>query len=230
MAIAAERVAADGLYVRIGDCLRCDAVPSLTLRHIASTPAFSNFPFSMLKKLEKTPQSPKHHPEGSVWNHTLMVVDAAAQRRAESADPRVFMWAALLHDVGKPDTTRVRRDRITAYEHDKTGARLTRKFLSFFTNDDEFVDRVAVLVRYHMHLLYVVNDLPFKDMTGLITRADPSELALLCLCDRLGRAGADKTAEETYVRQFTARIEAEKRRRNGQSGNEAARSVGAAWH
>lgn len=29
----------------------------------------------MLRKLKSTVQSPKYHPEGNVWNHTLLVID-----------------------------------------------------------------------------------------------------------------------------------------------------------
>jgi putative nucleotidyltransferase with HDIG domain len=49
----------------------------------------------------------------------LLVVDEAAKRKAYSTDQRVFMWAALLHDIGKPASTRLRKGRITAYNHDK---------------------------------------------------------------------------------------------------------------
>ena len=79
-------------------------------------------PFDMLYVLKDVPQSPVHHPEGNVWNHTMQVVDIAAGMREETHDARVFMWAALLHDVGKAKTTRHRRGRITAYDHDKVGA------------------------------------------------------------------------------------------------------------
>lgn len=156
----------------------------------------------MLRKLEPTPQSPVHHPEGNVWNHTLLVVDEAARRREESGDPRAFMWAALLHDIGKPPTTRIHKERITAYDHDKVGARMTQEFLSALTDDRRFMDKVTHLVKYHMQVLYVVNDLPFKDIGGMKRNADVGEVALLCLCDRLGRGGASKREEEAQVKMF----------------------------
>lgn len=59
----------------------------------------------MLHRLKGTEQSLLHHPEGDVWNHTLLVVDEAANVKNKSTDAAVFMWAALLHDIGKPDTT-----------------------------------------------------------------------------------------------------------------------------
>ena len=110
------------LFDRVEQHLLGDERPSEAIREMADTPAFDTYPFSMLLRLKTTGQSPKHHPEGSVWNHTLLVVDEAARRRRESADARVFMWAALLHDIGKPDTTRNRNGKITAYNHDAVGA------------------------------------------------------------------------------------------------------------
>src|SRR5512136_1452262 len=70
-----------------------------------------------LKAMQGCAHNPLHHPEGDVWEHTLLVVRQAAKllRRPMEIpagwDPAErltadwlapFMWAALLHDVGKP--------------------------------------------------------------------------------------------------------------------------------
>jgi tRNA nucleotidyltransferase (CCA-adding enzyme) len=107
-----------------------DEKPSLYLRDLAQNRWFmDSYPFSLLGDLKEVEQSPVHHPEGSVWEHTLMVVDLAAEGKGLSQDPRVFMWSALLHDLGKAHTTRIRRGKITAYDHDKHGAVLAAAFL-----------------------------------------------------------------------------------------------------
>jgi hypothetical protein len=51
-------------------------------------------------------------------------------------------------------------------------------------------------------MLYVLKKLPFADMKGLLKRVDIYELALLCLCDRLGRTGADQNEEEKEYTEF----------------------------
>ena len=158
--------------------------------------------FAPLWRMKSTQQSPVHHPEGSVWNHTLLVVDEAAKRRAESKCPQALMWAALLHDVGKPDTTRVRRGKITSYGHEKVGAALARRFLSGFMAHSGLIDRVCALVRYHMQILFVVKGLPFADLAGMKAGADVEEVALLGLCDRLGRLGADPAEETANIQVF----------------------------
>ena len=147
----------------------------------------STYPFTLLADLRAVEQSPQHHPEGNVWQHTLLVVDCAAERKQLSKNPRILMWAALLHDLGKVPATRVRGGRITAYDHDKLGEKLALDFLREFTEDDEFMQTVAKMVRWHMQILFVVKKLPFAELEKMINEVDIDELGLLSFCDRLGR-------------------------------------------
>jgi tRNA nucleotidyltransferase (CCA-adding enzyme) len=175
-----------------------DEKPSIYFRQLADSRLFSDtYPFTLLGDLWKVEQPPEHHPEGNVWEHTLLVVDLAAERRYLSEDPRVFMWSALLHDLGKAHTTKVRRGKITAYDHDKHGAILAADFLKEFTDDEEFIKRVSQMVRWHMQVLFVVKKLPFADIDKMVTEVSLGEIALLSLCDRLGRGDMnEKTKQE----------------------------------
>jgi hypothetical protein len=92
----------EALYTAMDRCLLREERPSGELEALARREAFGRFPFSLLLAEKTAEQSPEHHPEGSVWNHTMLVVDEAAGRKQYSSDSRVFMWAALLHDIGKP--------------------------------------------------------------------------------------------------------------------------------
>ncbi len=56
--------------------------------------------FPELFALHNVTQPKKYHPEGDVWIHTMMVLDAAARL---SKDPMV-RFAALVHDLGKAIT------------------------------------------------------------------------------------------------------------------------------
>ncbi len=197
------------LYLEIGDHLLQDEKPSVYLNAICSNPAFRQYPFTMLYNLKSTEQSPVHHPEGNVWNHTLLVVDEAAKVRSESGDPAVFMWAALLHDIGKPSTTKVRKGKITAYDHDKAGAELCREFLREFTDDSRFIRKVSELVRYHMHILFVSKNLPFADIRGMRRNTDLNQVALLGLCDRLGRINCDRKKEEANILSFLQKCQSD---------------------
>lgn len=158
------------------------------------------YPFSMLGDLVKTPQSIQHHPEGNVWNHTMLVIDRAAEHRIKSKSPRVFMWSALLHDIGKPSTTKERNNKVTSYDHDKVGEKLTLKFLEPLTEDKDFINSVAKMVRWHMQILFVSKDMSFADVDTMLEQVAMEEIALLSLSDRLGR-GRMTSEKEAYERE-----------------------------
>ena len=165
-----------------------DDKPSLYFNKKLTSGIFSEtYPFTLLGDLIKIEQEPKHHPEGNVWIHTLLVVDECAKVRSKSENPRVFMWAGLLHDLGKATTTSIRKGKITAYSHDKVGKKLSKEFLEECTEDVEFIDKVSKLVRWHMQVLFVVKDLPFAEIRNMLSEVSLDEVALLSICDRLGR-------------------------------------------
>jgi putative nucleotidyltransferase with HDIG domain len=196
----------NSLFEEINTHLLQDNEPSLYLKKLLKEDVFKEFPFSLLYQLQFTKQSPVHHPEGNVWNHTLMVVDEAANRKNLSKEPRVFMWAALLHDIGKPATTKMNRDKITAYNHDKEGAKLAFEFLEYFNEDKDFIEKVRALVEFHMHILFVVKDMPFANVAKLLKQTDYKEVALLGLCDRLGRGEVSLKKEEDNVKAFLDKV------------------------
>jgi len=219
------------LFKIINNHLLYDDVPSIFLSQLCSQPEFEIYPFDMLLKLRSTNQSPIHHPEGNVWNHTLLVVDEAAKRKKGSKDPDAFMWAALLHDIGKPPTTRIRNGKITSYDHDKVGAGLAKDFLSVFKDNMQFVDNmqfienVCSLIKYHMQILFVINDLPFASIYEIKQNTDIKELALLGLCDRLGRTGSNQTIEKDNMQLFIQKCNDFRKERtlHGKSRNEKTR-------
>ncbi|SMB90453.1 HDIG domain-containing protein [Desulfonispora thiosulfatigenes DSM 11270] len=157
-----------------------------------------NYPFTMLRDLKKTEQSPQHHPEGNVWNHTMQVVDHAASRKNQSSNPRVFMWSALLHDLGKVPATKIKKGKITAYNHDKLGEKLAQDFLTSLGAEKNLIHEVSKMVRWHMQILYVVKNLPFAKIKSMLSEVKLEDIALLSLCDRLGRGkmSPEKIAEE----------------------------------
>jgi putative nucleotidyltransferase with HDIG domain len=194
------------IFKEIESCIMLDTVPSARLNELEGKGLFQKPPFTILAEQKKTQQSPTYHPEGSVWNHTLLVVNEAAKRKENSSDERAFMWAALLHDIGKPAATKIRGEKVTAYDHDKLGEGLARVFLAEYTADMDFIDRVSRLVRYHMHIFYVTKKLPFQDVQGLIRNVNINDIALLGYCDRLGRTGADIEEEKKNAALFLEKL------------------------
>ncbi len=176
--------------------------PSISLNQLLEKSWFREDPWNWLFKLSKTEQSPIHHPEGDVWKHTMLVVDEAAKVKHISKNPRVFMWAAFLHDIGKPDTTRNKKGKITAYNHDTVGASLASDFLQYFSFDSVFIESVVSLVRWHMHILYVNKNLSFGNIQQMVQEVDIQEIALLGWCDRMGRTNADSKEQREEIEKF----------------------------
>jgi tRNA nucleotidyltransferase (CCA-adding enzyme) len=91
-----------------------------------------------LQALIGVEQEKEWHPEGDVWVHTMLVVDAAAKiiRRPEWPEPYRFIGAlctmlgALCHDLGKPATTKEIDGRIRSLEHESGGIEPTRSLLA----------------------------------------------------------------------------------------------------
>ena len=109
------------LFEKINEILLKSLKPSEDLERLIIEGYLDKEPFNKIKKLNNIEQNPKYHPEGSVLKHVLLVVDLASEYKKYSNDEKVFMWAALLHDIGKLTTTRVRKNRITSYNHDTEG-------------------------------------------------------------------------------------------------------------
>ena len=63
---------------------------------------------SFVIPMSRTEQNPEFHAEGDVWTHTKMVCEELVKLEAfcvlsEDQQQAVFL-AALLHDIGKPET------------------------------------------------------------------------------------------------------------------------------
>lgn len=175
------------LYLDIEFHLLNDDVPSAYLNDLLQKGLLDQYPFTMLSDLKNIGQNSKYHPEGSVWNHTMLVLNQAAKRKRKSKNPKAFIWAALLHDIGKAPTTRVRLGKITSYNHERVGKKMTEQFLKEFECDDRFIYEVSSLVRWHMEPLFVQKGLPFSNIRKMLAETSLDEIVLLSLCDRFGR-------------------------------------------
>jgi putative nucleotidyltransferase with HDIG domain len=79
-----------------------------------------------------------------VYTHSVLACD-----HAPAAKPRV-RWAALLHDVGKPDTRVERRGEGTFYQHERVGAERADRLLERLRFPAEERAAIVHLVREHM--------------------------------------------------------------------------------
>ena len=107
-----------------------------------------------LERLIGCPQDPHWHPEGDVWNHTLICLDNFAGARGGETEREnlIVGLAVLCHDFGKPFTTFYdrKRRRLRSLGHDEAGVEPARKFLGRLTNEERIFKEVLPLVRLHM--------------------------------------------------------------------------------
>lgn len=197
------------LFIKINEILLQNLKPSEELKRLIIEGYLDKEPFNKIKNLNNIEQNPKYHPEGSVLKHVFLVVDLASKYKKYSNDEKVFMWAALLHDIGKLTTTRVRKNRITSYNHDIEGEEIAMDILNELT-DDDFKQKVSKLVRWHMQPLFYDKNLPFFQPQDMINDVEYKEVALLSLCDRLGRGNLDEDRikdEKERIENFKAYFE-----------------------
>lgn len=92
-------------------------------------------------RMMQTEQNNKHHMY-SVGEHTLHVIEAVPANK-------VLRWAALLHDVAKPETKTTDENGDHFYGHNEKGVELARRILLRLKFDNATIDRVKRLVFWH---------------------------------------------------------------------------------
>lgn len=105
--------------------------------------------------LDRTPQDPYHHAEGSAGIHTRMVLEELTKlphfQNLDHSEQNTLWWAALFHDIGKIWTTRLdETGRYTSPYHSRVGA--TRAFNILWDAGICWQNRMKIygLVKNHM--------------------------------------------------------------------------------
>ncbi|HSH56229.1 MAG TPA: HD domain-containing protein, partial [Candidatus Limnocylindrales bacterium] len=148
-----------------------------------------------LLALVDTPQEPEWHPEGSVWNHTLMAIDVVAdiiRREGLGRDEAMtVMLGALCHDLGKPLTTALDSEtgRIRSHEHAKAGVPLAHAFMQTLCVPIKIQQKVEHIVFDHMFLPEVrqAKDAAIRRLAKRLAPATVQELIWVTEADFCGR-------------------------------------------
>jgi tRNA nucleotidyltransferase/poly(A) polymerase len=90
-------------------------------------------------------QPPEFHPEGDVWTHTLLMLEALPA----GVSPTLAL-GVLLHDVGKPPTFEIGSERIRFDGHVEEGVRITEQILTRLRFSHDEIKQVEALVNNHM--------------------------------------------------------------------------------
>ncbi len=153
--------------------------------------------FPELHALIGIPQDPKWHPEGDVWIHTMMALDAMQRELGRGGEGSEMdekqklklMFAVLCHDFGKATTTTVESDKsIRATGHETAGLEPTRTFMYRLTDEHDFVQGLFPLVEHHLKPSQFYSQ---KAKAGAIRRlaskVNIEELVRVSKADFLGR-------------------------------------------
>lgn len=159
--------------------------------------------------MRHTPQSVRWHAEGDVWAHTQMVCESLVSlpeyRQLPQIQRQILFIAALLHDVGKPVTTRQEGTEWVSPSHSTKGALLARYLLwseygMCGTSELQAMrEAVVLLVKHHSFPPYALEK--EDNIRKMISIAASAELVpdfslkllyLLSKADALGRECEDK--------------------------------------
>ncbi|MGW6694355.1 CCA tRNA nucleotidyltransferase [Rhodococcus sp. NPDC054953] len=92
----------------------------------------------------------EHHQHKDVYQHSLTVLQQAID--LEDGDPDlVLRWAAILHDIGKPDTKRNEAGGgVSFHHHEVVGAKMVRKRMRALKYSKQMIEDVSRLVFLHL--------------------------------------------------------------------------------
>ncbi|MBM3457305.1 MAG: poly(A) polymerase [Armatimonadetes bacterium] len=159
--------------------------------------AWDAFEFPWVAEMTACAQDPEYHPEGDVWTHTRMVVEALiALPEWQTLEPEwqeILFAAAVLHDIAKPVCTVHEGGHIRHPNHSLRGSVMARAMLWEAGASAAVREQVARLIRWHQAPFFLVDEEDSFRRAARIswsTRCD--RLALLARADGLGRTTADQ--------------------------------------
>ena len=120
----------------------------------------------------------------NVFEHSLLSLKYAAKYKY-GLNVRL---AALFHDIAKPQTKSGKGAYCTFYNHDVVGAKIAMRILSRLRFPKKTVEKVGLLVRYHM-FFYDPETVTESSVRKLLRRVGPEnikELIEVRICDRKG--------------------------------------------
>lgn len=171
--------------------------PSLAFRWLQNIGRLHQI-FPEIAVLSTIAQSSLYHPEGDVFEHTMQVLDAAAEisNRLSSDEERlILLYSALCHDLGKAVASTIDKNgKITSHGHEIEGVTIAERFLKRFCRNKEIIAAVKKLVRNHMYPVNLLNNRSkissYKRLALRLTPEVNGELlALLFEADSRGRNG-----------------------------------------
>lgn len=141
-------------------------------------------------------QNNPHH-NLSVWKHTLKSLEYLQGHISNKSieDKVVLNISMTFHDIGKCDRCSIQEDPrgyLTYHEHELSSADIVRKMLFDFNAPQQIQDRICRLVRNHMRLHTLPNDISLSGLRRIARKMeeDWEMLILISQADCMGRIDA----------------------------------------
>jgi len=162
-----------------------------------------------VEALRGVEQPARYHPEGDVFTHTLLLLEHLVPPAKSPPWAREALWlAALLHDVGKPET--LERDPEPRFpRHARVGAAMAEQIARRLRLSRRQVSRVRDLVAQHTRFFDVQKMRPARRLR-LLRQPHIEDLLALHRADRL--AGSKDLSTWRFCRQELARLPPERLR------------------
>ena len=155
--------------------------------------------FPELHALIGVQQSPKYHPEGDVWTHTMMCVDSMVTFLGNDEKLNLkYMFAILCHDFGKAVSTTIdEKENVRSIGHEISGLELTKTFMYRLMGEHDFIESLLPLVAHHLKpSQFYADNSKDKAIRRLATKVNIEELVMVAKADFLGRTTQEALSGE----------------------------------
>jgi len=153
-----------------------------------------------LKALQGVEQDKAYHPEGDVWTHTMMSIDAMSElKTGDDKKDIVLLLATLCHDLGKVKASKKIEGKISAIGHENI-LEPTISLINRLSDEKALLHDITPLIKEHLIPSQLYKQ-KAKDpaIRRLSTRVNIQDLIILTKADHFGR-----TTSEAKERKYPA--------------------------
>lgn len=157
----------------------------------------------LLEGVDVSQVRPGRHHTTDVYTHNVM-----SMKHCPSNNP-IVKFAALLHDVGKPQAKGEDKDGlVTFYNHEISGAKIAYEICQRLRISKKDTKKITTLIRWHMFSVNEnLSDAGVRRFIRRIGEENVADMMDLRIGDRLG--GGTQTAESWRLKKFKERVAGE---------------------
>lgn len=148
---------------------------------------------------------------GDVWTHTMLVLDNIRKQTSELE----VLWAALLHDIGKPSTAGLNdHGDINNHGHDKVGAKMAREVMNRMRASTKEKETIVAVVKDHMKV-HVAKNMKKSKLRRFVAQDHFEALLVVASADSNSSWPRDeedrklRKEDSSFLREFVIKLDNE---------------------